>query len=167
LINRTGHGIFLGDWRLTEKKYSSCEWNLPRKKIKSQKRGDRIHRHKGNCSWSGVNTQKYKSVEGNWSAIIRRVLVGSGKETAKFHVRYFEIAPGGFSSFEKHRHEHFVIVIRGKGMVRLKNRNRELHYLDTVFIGPGTPHQLKNPYKEPFGFLCIVNAKRDKPVLLE
>jgi ribulose-bisphosphate carboxylase large chain len=42
-----------------------------------------------------------------------------------------------------------------------------MEYLDTLYIAPEVPHQLTNPYKEPFGFFCIVNAKRDRPKLLK
>jgi hypothetical protein len=34
-----------------------------------------------------------------------------------------------------------------------------------VYIAPNDPHQFRNPEEagEPFGFLCIVNAERDRP----
>jgi len=33
-----------------------------------------------------------------------------------------------------------------------------------VYIAPGDPHQFRNDEgDEPFGFLCIVNAERDRP----
>jgi ribulose-bisphosphate carboxylase large chain len=95
------------------------------------------------------------------------VLIGAHGETTKFHVRYFEISQGGNSSFEKHRHEHVVICIRGRGALLFGKKKRPMEYLDTAYISPDTPHQLTNPYQEPFGFLCIVNAKRDRPKLLK
>jgi ribulose-bisphosphate carboxylase large chain len=42
-------------------------------------------------------------------------LSGKRGESQRFHVRYFEIAPGGYSTLEKHEHEHVVIPIRGRG----------------------------------------------------
>lgn len=127
---------------------------------------NRIFRHKGNFKWSGVKTEKYKKQDGGWSAVARNVLIGNKGETCKFHLRYFEIEPGGFSSLEKHRHEHVVICIRGKGRVLINKKIHTINYLDTVYIAPNTVHQLTNPYDEPFGFFCIVNAKRDRPKLL-
>ena len=124
---------------------------------------DRIYRHRGNCRWTGVATDKYKQVDGGWYSISRRVLVGKRGESAKFHLRYFEIAPGGHSSLERHKHEHVVICIRGKGRVKLGGKSHVIANLDTVYISPDTAHQLLNPYKEPFGFFCIVDAKRDRP----
>jgi ribulose-bisphosphate carboxylase large chain len=40
----------------------------------------------------------------------------------------------------------------------------KIAFLDVVHISPNTPHQLLNPFDEPFGFLCVVPAKRDKPI---
>jgi len=32
-----------------------------------------------------------------------------------------------------------------------------------VYVPPLVPHRWVNPYSEPFGFLCTVDAERDKP----
>jgi quercetin dioxygenase-like cupin family protein len=94
-------------------------------------------------------------------------LVGDGGASTRFHVRYFEIAPGGFTSLEKHRHEHVILVLRGGGQVQLGGETQDVGYGDTVYVAPQEPHQFRNPStSEPFGFLCIVDAERDRPVLL-
>lgn len=126
----------------------------------------RIIRHKGNCRWTGIKPQEYK-VEGtgdHWCSVIKNILVAGEKgEKAKFHFRYLELAEGGFTSLERHRHEHVVLVLRGKGKVVLGNKSHSVDYLDTIYISPGEPHQLQNPYAEPFGFICVVDARRDRP----
>jgi ribulose-bisphosphate carboxylase large chain len=134
--------------------------------IKGPANTDSIYRHRGDCRWSGVGMDKYKQSDGDWFSISRQVLIGKRGESAKFHLGYFEIAPGGHSSLEKHRHEHVVICARGKGRVRIREKSHQIRNLDTVYIAPNTVHQLLNPYNEPFGFLCIVNAKRDRPKLV-
>jgi quercetin dioxygenase-like cupin family protein len=63
-------------------------------------------------------------------------------------------------------HEHIVIVLRGAGKVSLSHRSHAVHFLDVVFITSNTPHQFINTSDEPFGFLCIVSAKRDRPTEL-
>lgn len=143
----------------------SCDWKSPEtdKLKKAGKNISKIYRHKGNFRWNGIKEERYKNQEGNWSNIIRNVLIGNNGETCKFHLRYFEINPNGFSSLERHKHEHVVICIRGKGKIRLGEKSYILKYLDTVYVAPNTIHQLMNPYDEPFGFFCIVNSKRDKP----
>jgi len=126
----------------------------------------RLYKHRGGFSWNGIKTEKYKPRGGDWADIIRRVIIGSHAESARFHLRYFEIEPGGYSSFEKHRHEHVVICVRGKGKVLVNKKIHTMDFLDTLYISPDVPHQLRNTYKKPFGFFCIVNAKRDKPKIL-
>ena len=132
----------------------------------NKKPKSRVFKHKGGCSWKGVMPTVYKKgAPGDWTRVARHHLVaGERGEKTRFHVRYFEISPGGRTSFETHRHEHVVVIIKGRGKVRLGKRTHELDYLDTIYISPGEPHQLLNPYKDTFGFFCIVDARRDKPV---
>lgn len=133
---------------------------------KTVPRKSRLYKHKGNFTWQGIKTEKYKPKGGNWADIVRRVIAGNKGESTRFHFRYFEISPGGYSSFEEHGHEHVVVCIRGKGKVRTGKRMNTMSFLDTLYIAPLAPHQLSNPFDEPFGFFCIVNARRDKPKLL-
>jgi ribulose-bisphosphate carboxylase large chain len=148
-----------------KRKVSFC--NLHDRIEKKTHNKTRLFKHKGNFTWQGIKTERYKNVGNDWKDIIRMVLIGSHNESTKFHLRYFEIAPGGYSSFEKHRHEHVVIGIRGKGVAVCGEKRYRLDFLDVLYISPLTPHQLRNPFNEPFGFLCIVNAKRDKPRILK
>ena len=57
------------------------------------------------------------------------------------------------------------MVQRGEGEVRLDCRLYRVGFGDVVYVAPGDPHQFLNPRdaREPFGFLCIVNAERDRP----
>lgn len=141
----------------------------PRKKNGGQKLSSnrtRLSVHRGDFSWRGVKKTRYKSEGSDWMGIVRQTLIGERGESTKFHVRYFEIAPNGHSSYEVHRHEHVVIGVRGKGICLAGNKTYRIGYLDIVYIRPNEPHQLRNHSEEPFGFLCIVNAKRDKPKVL-
>ena len=146
-----------------------CDWEKkPGKAVKTAMENDsRIYRYKGNFRWNRIARERYKPFGSEWSGITRRTLIGNPGESAKFHLRYFEIAPGGYSSFETHRHEHVVIGIRGQGICIAGNKKHRTGYLDMLYIRPGEPHQLKNPFNEPFGFFCMVNAKRDRPKILK
>lgn len=123
----------------------------------------RLMRHRADFSWTGVGTEKYKEEESGWSGVIRRTLVGLGGERAKFHIRYFELAPGGRTSLERHRHEHVVICARGKGRCRAGRRSFGLSPFDVLYIAPDEAHRLENASDGPFGFFCIVDARRDRP----
>lgn len=146
---------------LKEKKQQKSFCELPSKeKIKKSK----IIRFKDG-RWHGIKSIPYKDKKGNWAFIERFPLIKS--DSIKFEVRYFEIAPGGCSSLEYHNHSHVVICLKGKGKVRLGGKYHVLKYLDILYIAPNEIHQLSNPYKEPFGFLCIVDSERDKPIEIE
>ncbi|MDR7544206.1 MAG: cupin domain-containing protein [Armatimonadota bacterium] len=115
--------------------------------------------------WRGVPAKPYKGEAAGplrWKGVERFVLVGASGEPTAFHLRYFEIAPGGFSSFERHRHAHAVLVVRGHGRVRLGEIERRVGPMDFVYIPPRMPHQFRAG-REPFGFLCPVDAVRDRP----
>ena len=117
-------------------------------------------------SWAGVPPQRYKAGSDNWQEVVRHEIVGRHGEQTAFHLRYFEVSPGGYSSFERHQHEHVVVVLRGRGRVRLGDDWHDVGPLDVVYVAPQTPHQFLNRHQQPFGFLCIVDADRDAPELI-
>jgi len=114
--------------------------------------------------WPGVEVQAYKDDDGSFRDVTRRLL--AAPETAAFDVRYFELAPGGHTSLERHRHVHVVVCVRGGGRVRLDESYDEVGSGDVVYVAPDTPHRFENPTDEPFGFVCIVDRDRDRPVPL-
>ncbi len=142
--------------------YSACE--LPIKTKDNLARRNRLYRFmKEDFRWRGVRIEKYKHSGNDFAGIVRQAMVGHKGENTKFHLRYFEIQPGGYSSYETHRHEHVVICIRGRGKVKLGTRTVEMVPFDVLYIAPNQAHRLYNPYNEPFGFFCIVDARRDRP----
>ncbi len=149
----------------------SCDWEKQVSKTHAKrelytKSKSRLYKYKGASLWQGIKIETYKPASQDWAHVIRQTLIGTRMEATKFHLRYFEIAPLGYTSFEIHKHEHVVIGIRGKGLCTVGKKNYPLGFLDVLYIEPNAPHQLKNPFDEPFGFFCIVNAKRDRPKIL-
>jgi ribulose-bisphosphate carboxylase large chain len=126
--------------------------------------GSRVLRWRPDFRWEGVPVEAYKAPADHWCGILRMALAGERGERTAFHVRYFEISPGGFSSLERHGHEHVVVVLRGRGEVRLGAEVHPLGFGDVVYVAPHEVHQLRNAADEPFGFLCVVDARRDAPV---
>lgn len=137
----------------------SCDWGGP---AGAGENGSAFKARRPDFTWEGVTAERYKTEEGGWAAIARHVLV-AGAAGAGFDLRYFEIAPGGHSSLERHQHAHVVVCVRGRGRVLLGGAVREMAFLDTIYLAPDDPHQLLNPFAEPFGFLCIVDHDRDRP----
>jgi len=118
--------------------------------------------------WKHIEAEPYKKESGSYKGMTRFELVGKRGESPHFHTRYFEIDPEGYSSFEQHEHEHVVMVLRGSGQVRIGCDIIELAGGDLVYIRPNDPHQFLNTGSdEPFGFICMVNAERDRPVSVD
>ena len=61
-------------------------------------------------------------------------------------------------------HTHIVIGARGRGVLVLMDRRETLAPMDVACIGPLETHQLRNESSEPFGFFCIVDHDRDRPM---
>ena len=143
---------------------SSCE--LPEVPPKDGRR----HRHFDGVTWDGVTPQVYKSAPSSpsapWRDVVRYTLVGETGEPTAFHLRYFEIGVGGYSSLEKHRYVHAVVVLCGQGKVIVGHEVFDVAPFDLVYVPSLLPHQFVNIGSEPFGFLCPVDADRDRPQAL-
>ncbi len=118
----------------------------------------------GGFRWEGVELLAYKE-EGAapFKAITRQVLFQ--RADLGCELRYFEMQPGGHSTLERHGHVHAVTIFRGAGSCLVGDEVREVAAPDLVTIPPMTWHQFRATKGEPFGFLCMVNAARDKPQL--
>jgi quercetin dioxygenase-like cupin family protein len=117
--------------------------------------------------WDGIDLKAYKTATSNFKDITRQSLLGEGAEDWELNMqtRYFEIAPGGYSSLETHRHPHSVIIIRGQGSVVLNDTLTDLDLHDVVYVSPETLHQFHADKGDWLGFLCIVDRYRDKPMV--
>ena len=116
--------------------------------------------------WRGALRQPYRDFAGaGMGGATRQVLAaGSAGAPIRFDLRYFELAPAARTRLETHRHAHVVIVLRGGGRVRLGRRWVALRRFDACYIAPGTVHELHNDRRRHFGFLCIVDAARDRGI---
>lgn len=116
------------------------------------------------CRWQGVDVLAYKE-EGAapFKAITRQVLFAEPELACE--LRYFEMAAGGHSTLERHEHAHGVMILRGHGHCLVGGQVRAVKPNDLVAIPPMTWHQFRAGADGPMGFLCMVNAERDKPQL--
>lgn len=115
--------------------------------------------------WDGRETVAYKvTSELPFRDVSRTELIGTTGERTAFDLRYFEIGPGGHSSLEKHVHTHVVIGARGNGTLVSGETRVPVKPFDIAYVPPMQVHQLTNESSEPFGFFCIVDHDRDRPV---
>ncbi|MCB1957484.1 MAG: cupin domain-containing protein [Rhodocyclaceae bacterium] len=114
--------------------------------------------------WEGVEIHAYKP-EGSapFRDVTRQVLFSRPDLGCDW--RYFEVGAGGHSTLERHAHVHAVMVLRGRGACLVGSEVRAVGPHDLVEIAPWTWHQFRASEAEPLGFLCLVNAERDRPVL--
>ena len=115
-------------------------------------------------SWDGVEILTYKD-DGTapFKDVTRQVLFADPNLGCEW--RYFEVGAGGHSTLERHEHVHAVMVHRGHGTCMVGHEVRAIAVGDLVFIPSMTWHQFRASGTEPLGFLCLVNAERDKPQL--
>jgi quercetin dioxygenase-like cupin family protein len=114
--------------------------------------------------WDEVPVHAYKQEDGvPFKDITRRLLFSAPALACE--LRYFEMAPGGYSTLERHEHVHAVLILRGRGRCLVGNEVRAIDTNDLVYIPAMTWHQFRAAESEPLGFLCMVNATRDKPQL--
>ena len=123
-----------------------------------------VHRKARDYRWDGVAVQPYKEdSRALFKAITRQVLFSDPYQGSE--LRYFEVAPGGFSTLERHGHTHNVLILRGHGHCLVGREVREVATHDLIAVPSMTWHQFRATGDEPLGFLCMVNEARDKPQL--
>ena len=119
-------------------------------------------RQTGTFRWDGVEVKPYKSEGSHFAGVTRQTLFEGGGGLA-CQLRYFEIAPRGWSSLERHHHAHAVMIVRGAARVLIGNRLVEAQTHDLIRVPPLTWHQFQPSREEPLGFLCMVDCERDVP----
>ena len=123
-----------------------------------------VRKHTGDFHWQQVDTLAYKQ-EGSapFKDVTRQVLFESADLPAQ--LRYFEVAPGGYTTLERHNHVHAVMVIRGHGECLVGDKAYAIDTHDLVNVPPMTWHQFHAAPDAPLGFLCLVASDRDRPQL--
>jgi quercetin dioxygenase-like cupin family protein len=119
-------------------------------------------RHLGDFRWEGVALAEYKG-EGTHFRDVTRQALFADPGALPCELRYFEVAPGGHTTLERHDHAHAVVVIRGRGRALVGEEIVELAALDLVRVPLRTWHQFRAGDAEPLGFLCLVACERDRP----
>ncbi len=107
----------------------------------------------GTWDWEGAEVVTYEGT--TVKGVSKRVLIGPKDGAEGFAMRYFEVQPGGNTSFEHHPHIHQVFVVRGRGRVLIGDQYHEISEGDVVYIGPDEQHVLHAAPDEALGFICV------------
>jgi quercetin dioxygenase-like cupin family protein len=123
-----------------------------------------IHRYSGikhgELHWLDVPVSAYGPENSRAEGATRQILIGTAENSPHFHMRYFAVQPCGHTSLDQHTHDHGVYVLHGRARLRLGEEEHELNAGDVVYIAGNEVHQFFTSGDEPFGFLCVVPAKR-------
>lgn len=112
--------------------------------------------------WESVDLLAYKADAGSLHRDVTRQTLFRRDDLAG-ELRYFEVAPGGHSTLERHAHVHAVLVLRGRGRCLVGDAVHPLRLHDLVTVAPRCWHQFRAAPDAPLGFLCLVDAMRDRP----
>src|SRR3954447_20182805 len=123
-----------------------------------------VRKSRDGFHWEGVDVLAYKQDASAPFRDVTRQVLFEGRELPT-QLRYFEVAPGGWTTLERHEHVHAVMVIRGRGQCLVGEQAYDIALHDLVRVPPRTGHHSPPAPDEPLGFLCMVTSERDRPQL--
>ena len=114
--------------------------------------------------WSEVDVRAYKDEAAAPFRNVTRQVLASAPDL-RGELRYFEVGPGGWTTLERHQHVHAVTILRGSGQALVGDEVLDVGPLDLVTVPAWAWHQFRASPDAPLGFLCMVDAERDRPQL--
>ena len=89
--------------------------------------------------------------------VSKRILIGPEDGSHRIVMRLFRVEPEGYTPYHTHDFEHVVKVEKGRGViVDADGQERLLEEGNCVYVEPNEKHQFRNPFDQPFEFLCII-----------
>lgn len=95
------------------------------------------------------------------ASVKMRMLIGPREGATNFHMRQFEVAPGGHTPHHQHDYEHEVLVLAGQGLVKSDAGDHPIAPGTVVWIPANERHQFQNPGPDPLQFICLIPAPED------
>ena len=87
-----------------------------------------------------------------------RMLIGPEQGAGNFHMRHFEIAPGGHTPHHQHDYEHEILVLKGTGVFKSQQGDRPFQPGQVAFIPAMEKHQVVNTGDTPCEIVCLIPA---------
>ena len=88
-----------------------------------------------------------------------RMLIGFEKGATNFHMRHFEVAPGGHTPHHSHDYEHEILILSGQGVAKSEQGDQPFETGDVIFIPANEKHQFVNNTNQPCTFICLIRAQ--------
>jgi quercetin dioxygenase-like cupin family protein len=120
-----------------------------------------IHRFTGQPnSFNWENTKAKEYPDGPSKSATGKIILGNDDGAPHFVFRYFCIQPGGYSAREDfHFHDHGVMILHGRAIVRVDDEEAEVGPNDMIYIPGWHKHHFTVIGDEPMGFLCVIPNK--------
>ncbi len=90
-----------------------------------------------------------------------RMLIGPAEGAGNFHMRHFEVEPGGWTPHHQHNYEHEIVVLKGEGVAKSEQGDRPFKPGDIIFVPANELHQFRNTGEGPCEFICLIPAPHD------
>lgn len=104
--------------------------------------------------------QKTVTMEGASGARMR-MLVGQQDGAGNFHMRHFEVEPGGFTPHHQHDYEHEILILKGHGVAQSAQGEQRFSAGDVIWVPPNEMHQFRNTGPTALEFICLIPAPQD------
>lgn len=104
-----------------------------------------------------AHEQSPVTMEGSLGARMR-MLAGPQDGASNFHMRHFEVEPGGFTPHHQHDYEHEILILKGNGVAKSEQGEREFRAGDVIWVPPNEMHQFRNNGPTPLEFICLIPA---------
>ncbi|MFC1615750.1 cupin domain-containing protein [Patescibacteria group bacterium] len=93
--------------------------------------------------------------------VVLKILIGPDDDSKDIIMRHFTVLPGGHTPLHNHEFEHVIKIEKNKGIMIDKNgREHEVGPGHCAYVEPNEKHQFKNPFDEPFEFICIIKGSK-------
>jgi len=64
--------------------------------------------------WQNIPLRAYGPENSGADRATRQILIGHEEHSPHFHLRYFAVQPGGYTSLDQHAHDHGVYILHGR-----------------------------------------------------
>lgn len=95
------------------------------------------------------------------NGVVFRKLIAEDIGAPNFHMRLFDVAPGGNTPKHTHDWEHEVYVVEGDGKIVLDGHEIRLEKGDAVFVEPRELHQFVNDSSSLLRMICVVPKPKE------
>jgi len=85
-----------------------------------------------------------------------RMLIGPDDGAGNFHMRHFEVEPGGHTPHHSHDYEHEILILQGTGIAKSEQGEKPFKAGDVIFVPANETHQFVNNNDTPLAFICLI-----------